>query len=70
MGDAALPCFQLAKIFKQAPQKIADDLAQQLSAGKDDDSVIAKVEAAGPYVNFFINPAAVAAGIITAIHEQ
>lgn len=70
MGNAALPCFQLAKVFRDAPQKIAADLAAKLQEAVEEQKLIAKVEAVGPYVNFFVQPAAIAAGIITAIHSQ
>jgi len=70
MWDAALPCFQLAKIFKNAPQMIATDLAKQLNESVKEWWVIARVEAAGPYVNFFVNPAAIAADIIGDVQTQ
>ncbi|OBR69053.1 arginine--tRNA ligase [Paenibacillus oryzae] len=49
MGDAALPCFTLAKTMKQSPQHIAMELAEEL---KDSDWI---AEAAGPYLNFRLN---------------
>ena len=30
MGDFALPCFRMAKELRKAPQKIAEDFANQL----------------------------------------
>jgi arginyl-tRNA synthetase len=30
MGDAALPCFMLAKTLRKAPQKIAEDIAAEI----------------------------------------
>ena len=31
-GDIAIPCFQFAKLLKQSPQQIAQDVAQTLDA--------------------------------------
>src|SRR5690242_543515 len=49
-GDAAFPCFSLAKQYKKAPAIIAKEVAQKLS-----DPFFTKVEAVGPYVNVFFN---------------
>lgn len=51
MGDFAFPCFQLAKIFRKAPNMIAEEVAGKIP--KTD--FVTKIEAMGPYVNFFIN---------------
>jgi len=51
MGDFAFPCFRLAKIFKKAPNVIANDIAETLH--KED--FIEKIESAGGYLNFFID---------------
>lgn len=51
MGDFAFPCFQLAKVFRKAPNMIATELAEKIPASDD----VSKVEAMGPYVNFFLN---------------
>lgn len=53
MGDFALPCFSLAKEFKKAPQEIAKDLEKKLKPSK----YIEKIQASGPYLNFFVNKA-------------
>ncbi|WP_022796658.1 arginine--tRNA ligase [Bavariicoccus seileri] len=49
-GDVAFPCFVLAKQFRQAPQKIAEDLVSKIK-----DPSIDAVTAIGPYVNFSLN---------------
>lgn len=51
MGDFAFPCFQLAKIFRKAPNMIAEEVAGKIP--KTD--FVTKIEATGPYVNFFID---------------
>ncbi len=49
-GDYAFPCFSLAKIFKKSPIEIALQL-EKIKLPKE----IEKVQAVGPYLNFFIN---------------
>lgn len=49
-GDAAFPCFSLAKQYKKAPAIIAKEVAEKLN-----DPFFTKVEAVGPYVNVFYN---------------
>lgn len=51
MGDFAFPCFQLAKIFRKAPNLIAEEVAAKIH----DSEFVSKVVAMGPYVNFFID---------------
>ncbi len=50
MGDYAFPCFVLAKQLKRNPSEIAADLAKKISSHEFE-----KIEAKGPYLNFFIN---------------
>ncbi len=49
-GDFTLPCFSLAKEMKKNPALIAKDIAEKLK-----DEHFEKIEAVGPYVNFWIN---------------
>jgi len=51
MGDYAFPCFQLAKVMRKAPNMIAAELSGKV----EPDSVVERAEAAGGYLNFFIN---------------
>ncbi|MCK4670374.1 MAG: arginine--tRNA ligase [Nanoarchaeota archaeon] len=51
LGDFAFPCFILSKKEKKPPVEIAKDLAGKIKPGKE----IEKVEAVGPYLNFFLN---------------
>lgn len=51
MGDFAFPCFRLAKIFRKAPNMIAQDIKEKI--GEQD--FLERVENAGGYVNFFVN---------------
>ncbi|WP_454922629.1 arginine--tRNA ligase [Abiotrophia defectiva] len=63
-GDLAFPVFQLAKVFRKAPQAIAQEVAEQVDASKFD-----KVVAMGPYVNFFLKRGAVVNETLHAVLE-
>jgi len=51
LGDYAFPCFILSKELKKAPVKIAEELLKKIHPTNE----ISKIEAKGPYLNFFIN---------------
>lgn len=51
LGDYAFPCFILSKKLKTSPIEIA----QQLSSEIKPSHYIEKIQANGPYLNFFIN---------------
>ncbi len=59
MGDLALPCFKLSKLLRNAPVKIAADLAEGLSV-----PVVAKAEAVNGYLNIFLDGEALAKRIL------
>lgn len=61
-GDLAFPCFTLAKLWKQSPQKIAVTLADQLKDERYED-----VKAIGPYVNFFLDKKFISEKVMNAI---
>ncbi|MBW2984436.1 arginine--tRNA ligase [Candidatus Woesearchaeota archaeon] len=50
-GDFSFPCFVLAKELKKNPNEIAKDLANKIKP----DNLITKIQAVGPYLNFFAN---------------
>ncbi|MBR3058032.1 MAG: arginine--tRNA ligase [Clostridiales bacterium] len=52
MGDYAFPCFSLAKTMHKAPNMIAAELATNPSLAAP---WISRVEAKGPYLNFFVD---------------
>src|SRR3989344_5840479 len=54
MGDSAFPCFILSKKLKKNPVEIAKELAVKIKSEKSKIN-IEKIEAKGPYINFFIN---------------
>ena len=65
MGDYAFPCFRLAKVLRKAPPLIAADIAGRVS----DAEAFAKVENVNAYVNFFIDRAFFAKGLIKDVNE-
>ena len=52
LGNYAFPCFILSKKLKKAPDEIAKELAKKLEKSIKE---IEKIEASGPYLNFFVN---------------
>ena len=67
-GDFAFPCFGLSKVQKKSPQLIAHDLAAKLNGM--DPSLLEKVTAQGPYVNFFLNKKQLSTTVLNKIAEQ
>lgn len=65
LGDFALPCFQLAKLFKKSPIAIAEELAQKI----EPKGIILKVQNVGPYVNFFLNRSSASKDVLLSIHS-
>lgn len=53
MGDLAFPCFRLAKSYHKAPAMIASELTQSMQKPE----FISDIQAAGPYINFYLNRA-------------
>lgn len=64
-GDAAFPCFTLAKQYKKAPAVIAEELANKLSH-----PLFTKVEAVGPYVNVFFNRQQFSQGVLQKVLSE
>lgn len=63
-GDIAFPCFIFAKELRKAPQAIAQEIAPQIEG-----EIVDRVEAVGPYINFFLNQTLVTQAILTEIYE-
>ncbi|GMG96902.1 arginine--tRNA ligase [Tepidimicrobium xylanilyticum] len=66
MGDYAFPCFKLAKIYRKAPNLIAEDLVNKIDGGDN----FERIENVGPYINFFINKAKLTEVVLKAIAEE
>ena len=65
MGDIAFPAFSLAKVKRKAPQMIAAEIAEKINS-----QAFEKVVATGPYVNFFLDKAAISEAVIKEIIEK
>ncbi|MCY6355060.1 arginine--tRNA ligase [Clostridium sp. ZS2-4] len=65
MGDYAFPCFQLAKTFRKAPNMIAAELSEKINK-----EGFEKVEALGPYVNFFMDKGTFVKSIIEKVLSE
>lgn len=67
-GDLAFPCFQLARTLRKSPVMIAEELSHQLqNCGNDS---FERIEAAGGYVNAFLNKAKTSKEVLTEILEK
>lgn len=66
MGDLAFPCFRLSKTLRRAPAAIASALVGAFTG----DTVYAKVEAVGGYLNFFFDGAGLAARVTAEVAER
>jgi len=64
-GDFAYPCFSLAKELKKKPNEIAKDLSKKLKI-----KLIEKIEASGPYVNFYVNWKELGQNILESIDKK
>ena len=65
MGDIAFPAFSLAKVERKAPQAIASEIAEKI-----DTAGFEKVVATGPYLNFFLDKAAISNDILRAVISE
>jgi arginyl-tRNA synthetase len=66
LGDFALPCFALAKQMKKAPQAIAQEIAKTLKKP----AFVERIEATGPYANFFLKKTLLAEKTLLDIEYQ
>ncbi len=66
MGDYAFPCFKLAKVFRKAPNLIAEELSKEIDILPG----ISEVKNLGGYVNFFIDNSELSKGVIKKVLEE
>jgi len=66
LGDLAFPCFALAKTLRKAPPAIAAELAEKLAPALER----VEVRATGPYLNFRLDRAALAAEVLGAVEAR
>ncbi len=67
MGDYAFPCFSLAKQLRQAPDKIASKLKDQI---KKIPSEFQDINVLGPYINFFVDRNSLAENLVKEILKK
>lgn len=65
LGDYSFPCFVLSKTLKKNPNEIALNLSKKIFSEDFE-----KVEAKGPYLNFFINSNSLAKETLNSILKQ
>lgn len=65
MGDLAFPAFSLAKVLRKAPNLIAAEVAEQIDA-----SAFEKVQAVGPYINFFLDKSKISGQVLSDVIEH
>ncbi len=63
MGDFALPCFKFSKVLRKSPVAVAEEL----KAAYATDGVISGVSAVNGYLNFSVNKAGLANGVLKEI---
>jgi arginyl-tRNA synthetase len=68
LGDLGFPLFPFARVFRTAPQAIAEAIAARLQGSRE----IAgdRVETAGPYVNVHIDRGAYARSVLEAVEAE
>ncbi|MGX7025341.1 arginine--tRNA ligase [Vagococcus hydrophili] len=64
-GDYAFPTFSLAKVYRKAPNMIAEDLIEKL-----DKAHYENIVAVGGYINFFLNKGEVSQTVLTTILNE
>jgi len=66
MGDFSFPCFKLAKLYRKAPNLIAEDLVKQLPDTEEFESI----KAISGYINFTINKKLLAKQVIETVLSE
>lgn len=63
-GDFAYPCFNLAKVLKNSPVNIANDIKEKIKL----DNNIKEVEVVNGYLNFYVNDLDISKKVLTNIY--
>lgn len=64
-GDVAFPAFALAKVYRKAPQQIAQELAEKI-----DGTSFEKIAVVGPYLNFFMSKGNISQSVLAKIISE
>ncbi len=67
LGDYAFPCYVLSKTLRKSPNIIASEIALNPEL---EEPWIFKIQAVGPYLNFFLDRGDVARTVLTAILDR
>ncbi|MFD2046537.1 arginine--tRNA ligase [Ornithinibacillus salinisoli] len=65
LGDMAFPCFELAKLYRKSPNRIAQEIAPKIQT-----AIFEEVVAVGGYVNVFLNKQEVSTKVVNQIISQ
>lgn len=65
LGDFAVPCFYLTKLWRRSPNQIAKELAAKIKPA----GLVKTVQNIGPYLNFFIEPKILNAEVLKEIQK-
>ncbi len=65
-GDYAFPCFVLAKTLRRNPVEIAKEFSNKLKNSKG----FEKIEAVGPYINFFMDKKKLAIEVLKKVEKE
>ena len=68
MGDLAFPCFRLSKLFRKAPNVIAENIAEGFTDAQC--APLRNISAAGGYINFTLDDSFYALNILSDVFEQ
>ena len=70
MGDISLPCFTLSKKESKNPAEIAKEMAEKANQQENLQKIFSKIEAFGPYLNFFIKAEYLADNLFKEINKN
>ncbi len=68
MGDFAFPCFRLAKVFRKAPNMIAEELAETIREKQYEG--LEQIQNVGGYINFFFDKEAYVKEMLTDVSRE
>lgn len=70
LGDLSLPMFAAAKSSGVNPALLAKTQAESLQVVPELKNLVSRVEAVGPYLNFFLEPLSLVAGAINDVNRE
>ena len=73
LGDYAFPCFALSKLMKKNPAVIAEEIASRINGilmADKGEKLVESAQAAGPYINFFVDKASLAGAVMEAVGRE